>query len=128
MDNIKIEASERAPAVDFDFAANTFSLSGESYPEDVTAFYGPLVEKLETHLDGLDGGAVTFNFAFIYFNSSTAKVLMGLFDTLDEAAEGGNTVTINWSYEADDDNMEELGEEFAEDLEHATFNLKVIGG
>ena len=128
MDNIKIEATERAPAVDFDFAASTFSLSGESYPEDVTAFYGPLVEKLEAHLESLDGGTVTFNFAFIYFNSSTAKVLMGLFDTLDEAAGNGNTVTINWAYEEDDDNMEELGEEFAEDLENATFNLNVIGG
>jgi len=47
---------------------------------------------------------------------------------LDEAAENGNNVTINWAYDEEDDNMEELGEEFGEDLEHATFNLKVIEG
>lgn len=127
MDTIQIETTERAPGVDFNFDANTFSLSGESYPEDVTTFYGPLIEKLEQHLEDLSGATVTFTFSLIYFNSSTAKVLMGLFDTLDEAADAGNTVQINWEHEEDDDNMEELGQEFAEDLEHATFSMKVIG-
>ena len=50
---------------------------------------------------------------------------MGLFDILDSAAED-NQVVINWHFEEDDDNMEELGEEFGEDLENAKFELKKI--
>jgi len=126
MENIKIEGAERSPEVDFDFSTNTFSLKGESYPEDVTAFFGPVISQLEEHLDGLSGAKVTFTFELIYFNSSTAKILMGLFETLDEAGENGNEVLVVWAHEEDDDNMEEMGEEFGEDLEFAKFELRKI--
>lgn len=126
MSTLQISATERSPEVSFDFANNIFLLKGESYPEDVKEFYGPAIERLEKHLSDLDGATVNFTFEFIYFNSSTAKVLMGLFDMLDATAERGNTVTVNWAFESDDDNMEELGEEFGEDLEHATFNLMAL--
>jgi len=126
MENIKIEATERSPEIDFDFSADVFAIKGESYPEDVTAFYGDVISKLESHLGALDGGSVEFNFELIYFNSSTAKVLMGLFDLLEETAEGGVDVNINWLFDEEDDTMEELGGEFAEDLEHAQFNMKKV--
>ena len=126
MDNIKIEATDRSPEIDFDFANNRFSIRGESYPEDVTAFYGEIIENLETHLSGMNGGDVEFSFELIYFNSSTAKILMGLFDTLEETADSGTSVTVNWFYDVDDDTMEELGEEFGEDLEAATFNMRKL--
>jgi len=117
---------ERSPEVDFDFGANVFLLKGESYPEDVTSFFGPVIGKLEEHLQSISGEKIQFNFELIYFNSSTAKVLMGLFEILDEAAAEGNDVLITWAHEEDDDNMEEMGEEFGEDLENAKFELKKI--
>ena len=126
MDNIKIEATDRSPEIDFDFGQNAFAIRGESYPEDVASFFGPVIGQLEEHLSSLDGGEVRFDFELIYFNSSSAKVLMGLFDNLDETAGGGVSVTINWYYDEEDDTMEELGQEFAEDLENATFNLKIL--
>lgn len=128
MENIKIEAQERSPEVNFDFDGNTFLLKGESYPEDITEFYGPVISQLNEHLGSLDGAKVSFTFELIYFNSSTAKVLMGLFETLDETADSGNEVVVTWICEEDDDNMEEMGEEFGEDLEHATFELKKVKG
>ena len=126
MENIKVEATDRSPQIDFDFENNTFLVKGESYPEDVAAFYGPILDALEKHLESLDGAKINFGFELIYFNSSTAKVLMGLFETLDEAAEDGNDVRITWTFETDDDTMEELGEEFAEDLEHAKFEMRKV--
>ncbi|MBF0611425.1 MAG: DUF1987 domain-containing protein [Magnetococcales bacterium] len=123
MDNIKIARSERTPEIDFDFAANRFALRGESYPEDVPAFFGPPISSLETHLKGLTDGQVEFNFEMIYFNSTSAKVVMKLFDLLESVAGNGVAVVINWHFQADDDNMQELGEEFGEDLSAATFNM-----
>ena len=128
MENIKIEATDRSPQIDFNFETNTFLVKGESYPEDVAAFYGPILDQLEKHLESLEGAEIRFGFELIYFNSSTAKVLMGLFETLDEAAEDGNDVLITWTYEEDDDTMEELGEEFAEDLENAKFEMHKLEG
>lgn len=126
MEKLTIEGTERSPGVEFDFDNGRFALTGESYPEDVTAFFGPVLEKLESHLAEAKDAEIRFDFELIYFNSSTAKVLMGLFETLDAAAEAGNKVTITWRYDAEDDNMQELGEEFAEDLAHARFVLKEV--
>jgi hypothetical protein len=126
MENVKITATDRSPEVDFDYAANIFTIRGESYPEDVTSFYGEIINNLDEHLNSMESGSIEFNFELIYFNSSTAKVLMGLFDTLEETAEGEVDVIVNWYYDEEDDTMEELGEEFAEDLANATFNMKKI--
>jgi SiaC family regulatory phosphoprotein len=122
MENIKLAATERTPEIDFDFGGGVLAIKNESYPEDVTEFYGPIIDQLRSWIETQSGAEITFNFELIYFNSSTAKVLMDLFDLLDEAAEK-NKVTVNWVFEADDDNMEELGEEFGEDLEEAAFNM-----
>ena len=123
MNNIKIAATERSPEIDFNYAENNFAMRGESYPEDVSEFFAEIMEQFYEYIADLADTEITFTFELIYFNSSTAKVLMGLFDRLDELAEERNNVIINWCYEEDDDNMEELGEEFGEDLEHAKFNL-----
>jgi hypothetical protein len=128
MENIIREATERTPSVVFDFENGVFSFKGESYPEDASAFFGPLHKALDEFLDGSFAGEIVFNVEFEYFNSSTAKVLMNLFQLLEDAAEskGKNTV-INWYYNEDDDTMQEFGEDFASDMEHTTFNLCVLG-
>ena len=126
MDNIKLEGTDRHPAINFDFSANHFSISGFSYPENVKVFYGPPVEKLTQHLESLEDASLHFEFAFNYFHSSTAQVLYGLFDAIEKCAAHGNTILITWCYETDDDSMLEAGEDWAEEVELATFKLKEI--
>jgi hypothetical protein len=46
-----------------------------------------------------------------------------LMDKLDAAANGAS-VDIYWFYDVEDDTMQELGEEFGEDLESAKFHLE----
>lgn len=123
MQNIKIAATERAPEIDFNFETGHFAIKGESYPEDVSEFYGAIISDFNKYLARLENAEIVVDFSLVYFNSSSAKILMGIFDNLEEVAARGNQVTVNWHYEADDDNMEELGEEFGEDLQHAQFNM-----
>ncbi|MBF0525545.1 MAG: DUF1987 domain-containing protein [Deltaproteobacteria bacterium] len=123
MGKLHIEATERSPEIDFDLETNVFSIRGESYPEDVAEFFGPVIKKLNGHLEALEHADVTFNLELVYFNSTSAKIFMSLFETLDSTAANGNRVVINWYYEEEDDNMEELGQEFGEDLEQAKFNM-----
>jgi len=49
---------------------------------------------------------------------------MSLLEKLDTAAAAGAAVNIAWYYDEEDDTMQELGEEFGEDLEHAEFHLE----
>lgn len=128
MDKIVREATDRTPAVSFDFENGIFSMKGESYPEDASAFFGPLHQALEEFLDSEFDAQIVFDVEFAYFNSSSAKVLMNLFQLLEDAAENkGKKTVINWHYNEDDDTMLEFGEDFASDMEHATFNLCILG-
>jgi hypothetical protein len=51
---------------------------------------------------------------------------MSLLEKLEDAASRGATVSINWYYDEDDDTMQELGEEFGEDLKHARFRTEKL--
>jgi hypothetical protein len=124
MDKLDIKATSRTPEVSFDFNNNHLKISGESYPEDAMDFYNPILDSLDAYLENLGSGNCRFEFELIYFNSSSAKAIMMLMDKLDEAAENGGLVEVYWYYDAEDDTMEELGEEFGEDLEHAKFHLQ----
>ncbi len=123
MEKITREATDRTPAVVFDFEAGKLSFEGESYPEDASAFYGPLHNALSEFLKTNDAVETVFDIKLAYFNSSSAKVLMNLFSLLEDAAESGKKASVNWYYSEDDDTMQEFGEDFASDMEHLSFNL-----
>ena len=126
MDNLNIDATDLSPAVSFDFTEGHLSLSGESYPEDANGFYKNVFDALDSYLSGLGDGTCRFDFELIYFNSSSAKAIMTMMDKLEDAAAGGATVDVHWRYDAEDDNMKELGEELGEDLEKASFHLEEL--
>ncbi len=126
MQNIKIPATNRTPAVAFDFDAGHLRLIGESYPEDVTTFFNPLFDSLKNWLSEGSNTACRFDFELIYFNSSSAKAIMMIMELLDSAAEMGMKVEVCWFHDPEDETMEELGEEFGEDLKHAKFSLKKL--
>ncbi len=123
MDRLYRDPSERTPLLDFDFPNQHLRLAGESYPEDTAAFFGPIIKALDSYLFRPDTAAVVFDLQMVYFNSSSAKALMNMFQLLEAAAERGVAVEINWYYYADDDTMLEFGEDFAEDFRHARFHL-----
>lgn len=126
METIQIAGTERTPSVLFDFENHCFSLSGESYPEDASDFYSKMVKQLENYVGQLRDVELRFDFSFIYFNSSSTKVVMQLFEMLEEAAAAGNRVVVNWYYKEGDEIMQEMGEEFALDLQTAQFNLLLM--
>lgn len=123
-DKLDIEATARTPGVSFDFANHRLRIAGESYPEDVTEFYGPVFAALDAYLGQIGCGSCRFDFELIYLNSSSAKAVMMLMDKLDAAAKQGASVDVYWYYDTEDDTMQELGEEFGEDLENAKFHLE----
>jgi len=127
-DKINIEATSRTPAVAFDFANHHLKIAGESYPEDVTEFYRPVFDALDVYLGKLGKGSCRFDFELIYLNSSSAKAVMMLIDKLEAAAKKGAAVDVYWFYDKEDDTMQELGEEFGEDLETAKFHLEKMHG
>ena len=123
MENLEIQSTERTPRIFFDYDNHHFEISGEAYPENSDEFFRPVMDALQEYIASGASDKISFLFKLIYFNSSSARVLMKLFELLDEAAES-RSVEIEWHYHEEDDTMEEFGEEFAEDMENASFQLK----
>jgi hypothetical protein len=123
MEPFVIEPTSHSPGIMFDPAAGKFSISGVSRPEDVRAFYYPVLEWVRNFLvSEIKTGRVTFSdrnpltleVKLKYFNSSSAKFLFDIFSEIGAIREGGQTVKIIWYYEAGDDDMLEAGEELSE--------------
>ena len=123
METLEIESTERTPGIKFDYDHHYFEINGEAYPENSDEFFMPVMDALQAYIASGASDKISFLFKLIYFNSSSARVLMKLFELLDEAAES-RSVEIEWHYHEEDDTMEEFGEEFAEDMENASFQLK----
>jgi hypothetical protein len=122
MDNIYIEATATSPEIDFRFDQRLLSMKGESYPENAAAFYAPIVEQLRNFLTTQEQASITTNIALAYFNSSSTKMLFSIFDALDQAAQAGNRVEVNWYHDEEDETIFEFGEELKADFTSIVFN------
>lgn len=126
MDTLHIPATSNTPEVLFDFAQGHLSLRGESYPESAAAFYGEILAKTNEWLDQLHEASVHIEVQLNYFNSSSTKMLFSLFDRINQAAEDGNTVILDWFHDVDDETILEFGLELAEDFPAIEFHAKPI--
>lgn len=123
MHPLEIPATTSSPAITFIPTMGTLSIRGESYPENCGTFYKPLFEGLEAYLADPTTPPLALDMEIIYFNSTSSKAFMTLFDMLDEAAEAGRDITVTWRYHEDNDIAMECGEEFQEDVSSLTFRL-----
>ena len=117
-----IPAESRTPEVVF--AAQSCTVKGECYPEDISEFSAPIMEQLSADLATAD--AYHVDIGLYYFNSSSAKFLFDLFEFLDQSAGANKQIAVTWRYRADDDTMQDAGEEFREDLDNLVFKLEQI--
>jgi Domain of unknown function (DUF1987). len=132
MDALIIEATEFTPRVSFDPETRSIEFSGVSRPENVTEFYGQVLDWMtgyesELYKNNVLGGKkfdvnVTFNFS--YFNSSSAKMIYQLLECLVRLKNMGYVINVSWHYEDGDDQMHDDGEELSEAID-IPFNFEV---
>ena len=123
MDDFKIEPTKHTPEIAFDSKNDTLKIKGMSFPADIMQFYAPFLSWVEDYLQALDDRLFIVNVELSYLNSSSSKVLWDFFEMLDEDVTKGKNITVNWIYDEDDDDKQEIGEEFQEDFESLPFNL-----
>jgi hypothetical protein len=117
------EAGQRTPQVEF--TATSCLIRGECYPENISEWSDPVLKALEECV-GNDESEFVVDIELYYFNSSSAKFLFDFFEFLEESAEGGKSIVINWRYRAEDDTMQEAGEDFQEDMEACTYKMVMV--
>jgi hypothetical protein len=121
-----IESTELTPHIQFDPEQDLFEISGNSRPEDVRDFYGPVLEWLRVFLkEDIETGKRTYDtdHPFIlktnlsYFNSSSAKYLFDVMNFLNLLHINGSKVRIDWYFLAEDDDLRDAGSELSDMLE-----------
>jgi len=116
MDVIKIPGSDDTPAIILDAKDGKFEIAGRSLPEDVVAFYQPILDWLDEYAESPLAKTV-FDFKLEYFNTASSKMLLDILLKLEDMHENGKTVSVRWFFPDDDEDMQEAGEEYADIVE-----------
>ena len=111
MEELNIEGTPKTPTIRFDTNSGEMLIKGRSIPENSIEFYKPLTDALDAYT-GAPQGETKVNIQLEYFNTSSSKCILDVFKKLEKINSGGSTVTINWHYEEDDEDMLEAGEDY----------------
>lgn len=122
MENFFVKADNFIPEISFNADSGVLEVSGESYHEYTLEFYQPAFQWLEDYL-ATTNRKITFNFRMTYYNTSSSRRFLEMFDMLEEYQKNKNgEIIVNWYYKANDIDMLESGEEYSEDTD-LPFNL-----
>ena len=125
MQDLQLSATERTPEIKFSTSEKTLFISGESYPEDVSSFYGELIQVCES-LSSSDLDSLDVTVSLIYMNSSSVKAFYRIFEGLDKAKKDGKSINLIWECQDDDDIIEELGEDFIDRFPDLNIEIKKV--
>jgi len=114
MDNLVIPQSTSSPAIFADWNTGVISMKGDSYPENSFELFQPLIDWVETFLAQANR-PLHLELELVYLNTSSIRSMMDIFDHMEVAHQKGQTVKTRWSYEAANERVGQLAEEFRED-------------
>ncbi len=121
MERIELEPTMETPKVLLDKDNAVIEFAGNSLPEDVNSFYGPILEWIDKYIEN-PNETTEINLKFDYYNTSSSKMILKILEKFREIHKKGYTVVVNWHYMEDDEDMIEAGEDYAEHLK-IPFNM-----
>ncbi len=112
MNVFTIEETPKTPYVNFDLELGNLEITGRSVPSDAENFWEPVLEKFETYCNHpAQETHVKINLE--YFNISSSKRLLFLLYKMNDLVERGFKVEIEWCYKENDEDMYEVGRDYA---------------
>jgi hypothetical protein len=123
MERYFVEATKMTPQIELDPDKKVYSLTGNSRPENPMQFYKTMFEWLNAFFEETSEKMI-FEVKMDYFNTSTSKILLDLFELFEKFAESKDLHVI-WYYQSDDEEMQEAGEELL-DLVEISHEIKEI--
>jgi len=111
MEALVIEQQNNTIGIVLDKESKKFIFQGRSLPENTVKFFESVMKWLEEYKqDPADETYIDMN--FIYFNTSSAKVILEVLHKFDEISKAGNDVKVTWHYMEEDYDIKEAGEEY----------------
>ena len=115
MEPLYIESTLKTPEVKFDNKTGIFEVKGMSCAEYALDFYKPLFSWFDKYIEDPQSQTIV-NIHFKYFNTSSAKCILQLFERIAQLESAGRQLEINWFYNKNDEQMLADGENYSEIL------------
>ncbi|MFT7611451.1 MAG: hypothetical protein ACI9J3_000396 [Parvicellaceae bacterium] len=112
MEHLYIQNTALTPEINFSPEDGLFSIRGKSIPDDAEEFYQPVLEWMEDYSKGSFAN-IHLTIELEFFNISSSKRILFLMYKLNELVDKGTNVKITWSYKENDDDMFEVGQDYA---------------
>lgn len=120
MNKLHILPKKDSPEVVFDTQTGKFSIVGISHPENISNFFDPVMKWLEEYkteivkIGVVKAKPIKLRLFFKYINSASYKYMVTFLQKMNEFVELGVTVTLEWQYEPEDEDMRDAGYELME--------------
>ncbi len=124
MERLVYAGTNMTPHIIFDKSEAVFSMIGTSRPENPYEYYKPIFSWLNTYFEN-PNDTTSFHVELDYFNTSTSKILLDIFEIFEKNTLKGIHIHVNWFYQSDDDEMMEAGEELL-NLVDISFEVKEV--
>ena len=112
MEALSIKSTAHTPEVNFDPIIGNMEIKGRSIPDSPDDFWMPVLNWFETYI-AQPAERTTIKINLEYFNISSSKRILFLLYKLNELAENGNDVSVQWIYREEDEDMYEVGQDYA---------------
>src|SRR3954467_2539253 len=108
MKKVSIEARDHTPAVILDKESGKLEIRGYSFPDEAYEFYNEIVSWFkEYEKDPNETTKMVFDFKYV--NSTSAKYINDILKKLDAVNAAGKKVSIEWLFDEDDEDIQQLG-------------------
>jgi hypothetical protein len=112
MEELIIQATHQTPCIDFNGKTGRMEIKGRSIPDDPDFFWLPILNWFESYLL-YPQHQTQVVIDLDYFNISSSKRLLFLLYKLNELVEKGHAVSVEWWYREADEEMYEVGKDYA---------------
>ena len=132
MEILQIPEKNHTPRVLLDHVSGIFEFEGISLPEDLFAFYMPVLEWFDKYIatirkienqSAFPSPKVTFKMT--YYNSGSVRMLIFILQKLKMITDIQPGTLIDWYYEEEDLHILENGKDLA-DLTGVSFQFKIL--
>lgn len=108
---LTITPTLRTAGVSYNTDTHVLEISGISIPENADAFFQPMYDWLD-EIVKVYKGRIVVRINLTYFNTSSVRHLLIIIKSL--IATYRDTLTVQWVYEPDDEEIKERGEQLSE--------------
>ncbi|MDD2408547.1 MAG: biofilm regulation phosphoprotein SiaC [Tepidiphilus sp.] len=109
-----LPGTQTTPTIVADWNEGLLQMSGDSYPENSFDFFTGTLDWVESFLKR-ERRPLRLELRLLYMNTSSVKVMMDIFDLLEDAHKLGQEVSVVWRFDPRNERVELLAEEFRED-------------